>query len=249
VNKKCNDWMHPREFVQNNIEYRISSCTSLVSFKKNQEFILNQMAFNPFHKFSKISKEILLLKYDVWYDFLNETEQYILCNFTMDAEELIEGLISLSNERVVYYYDLLASEFTADIEVQYLQEWNKQHSKIYDYLVMKIRELKNQSPTIIFRRTVDILNDVMAHTLYELQEIDVLLFSEDETPGISIDDICVYLHSKDNKFLFNKIKDYQAIRPFSKMVIKNQTQENLENKCHIFFSHLAKENNIEYIII
>lgn len=243
----CPKWLHPRKFIRNNIEYRISCSKSIAAFKNSQEFILNQMAFNPYHKFTNIAKEILLLKYDIWYDYINEIEQYILCNFNLDVEVLLENIVKLSDKRADYYHNTLEVNFTSEVDIFYIEKWKEQHNYIYDFLVLEIQKLPKCNPTTIFKKIVELLNKVMNHTLYELQELDVLIYS-DETPGISIDNICIHLHKKEHLFLIDKIKRYQEIRKFDSIIIKNQTSNDIELKCEIFFGELEKLG-LKYSII
>ena len=61
----------------------------------------------------------------------------------------------------------------------------------------------------------------MNHTIYELQELDILLYGSG-TPSLNIDDIFYILNSNDGTYLEKKVHRFQELRDFSKINIKSQ---------------------------
>jgi len=241
-------WIHPRPFVRNNIEYRLSSSASISKFKEAQTFILGQVAFNPYHTFSNIAKEILLLKYDVWYDYINELEQYILCHLSEPSDIIINEAVEMSNRRVVYYGETLADAFRRQEDIRYIAEWSQQHNRIYALFIKEVRKLEGQAPAIIFKNIVTLLTEIMNHTLYELQEIDIILYS-DETPGLSFDNTCLrYINSYGKSLIVEKIQEFRKIRNFDSIIIKNYIDVDVEVFCTELKDYF-KENGITYTII
>lgn len=248
MNKKS-IWMHPRKHVSNNIEYRIATANALASFKRDQGFIMGQVAHNPHHKFSRLAKEIMLLKYDVWYDYLNEVEQYILCNYDKDILELVSGAIKMGDKRVIYYKETLEDNFLRKEEVGYISQWNDYHDKIYATLREEIICLKDSSisGSQLFTKISGIITKAMNHTLYELQELDILRFSDD-TPCLNIDDICISILRDDDDAFLKRVYRFLEVRKFDSIIINQQTDVGLSNICR-YSIDILKEQGISAVIV
>lgn len=239
--------MHPRNFVPNHIDYRISTAKTISHFKTAQGFILDQLSYNPYHTFSNVAKEILLLKYDVWFDFIVELEQCFLYNYdTATKDELVAHAVKLSNKRVPYYLDSLYSEFTDTINRDYIDKWDSEHSNIYEYFVKEMESHTTETPHSLYRAIVFDLVKVMNHSLYELQELDIILFS-DKTPSFNVDDVCFKLNKEDSTYLLRKLFRYKSYRDFNKINIKNQTANDVSVVCRDWLNILT-DNQIEYTV-
>lgn len=232
--------MHPREFVPNHIDFRISTAKSISHFKTAQGFILDQLSYNPYHTFSNIAKEILLLKYDVWFDFIVELEQCFLVNYdSASKEELLEIAVKLSDKRVPYYMSSLRKEFTDTTSREYINKWDIEHKNVYEYFVKEIRSHTTESPHALYRAIIYDLTKVMNHTIYELQELDIVLFGEN-TPSFNIDDVCYKINKDDPNYLIKKLHRYQDYRKgsFTKINLKNQTSSDVSIVCKIWLGKL-----------
>ncbi len=241
----CNVNFHPRKFIHNNIEFRIRTSEAISTYKLNQAFVLNQAAYNKHFKFSSLSKDILLLKFDVWYDWLNEVEQ-ILLKSKNDIK--IKEILKAAQDRKEYYEKTLRNNFEgADLE--FINFWIEIHDKVYELMIKKILNLQmNVSKGDLFFNITKILSNVMKRTLYELQELETII-SDRGAVNICVDNICIEIFKKDFNFFKEKILKYQNIKKFNSVVIKNYSDsDNLEISCEKALEYL-KENNIEYIII
>ncbi|MCK5536493.1 MAG: hypothetical protein KAI79_06680 [Bacteroidales bacterium] len=237
-------YFHPRPFVGNNIEYRIGSSAAQVRFKESQTYILNQLAFNPFHKFSVTAKEILLFKYDIWFDFINELEQYLLVthNGNIDAD----NIIGFSDIRAQYYKDTLIKQ--PEVQNNYFMVWDHEHDVLYQYFINKIKEICNADMprASIFGAIIDVLIKVMAHTLYELQELDIIFFTRD-TPIFNLDELSCNSNQV-NCLLYDRILNLKKVRNFDSIIIKNYLNDAVPFKLTNLYKHL-KEDNIKYIVV
>lgn len=235
--------MHPREFIPNHIDFRISTAKSISHFKTAQGFILDQLSYNPYHKFSNIAKEVLLLKYDVWFDYIVELEQCYLANYdTASKQELVDIAKTLSNKRVDYYMDSLYNEFSDEESRDYIDKWDIEHKSIYKYFISEMDTYTTESPHALYRAIIQDLTRLLNHTLYELQELDIILFS-DKTPSFNVDDICYKLNKEDPKYLNSKLDRYLSYRdlPFTKVNLKNQTSGDVSIMCKVWINKLVKE--------
>jgi len=216
----CNLWFHPRKFVANNIQYRIASGKSIANYKNAQSFLMSEIAFNPFHTFSNVARETLLFKYDVWFDFLCEVEQFLLVEegkyFT---EETIKTVKLLSEERVRYYQTVIKDN-PGIFEENYMKIWNEVHEMIYDYLVSSLTDLIGLNKSTAFSKLTEILINVMNHTLYELYEIDILQFSENDFI-FNYDSVCTsYYDVFGESLILKKYEIFLKVRKPNGIIIK-----------------------------
>ena len=175
--RKESKYFHPREFVSNNIEYRIASSLSMSKFKETQSFILNQLAFNPYHTFSKSAKEILLFKFDIWFDLLCEIEQYILikqekCSFD-EIWDLLELRKSYEEETLPHVETILPQYIEIHSSVKLIL-FEFQKEVLEDILNLKL------TPAGIFGAIVDLVIVSLNHILYTSEEIDRIFDDSDE---------------------------------------------------------------------
>lgn len=246
--KAKSEWMHPREYVRNNIEYRISTANAISSFKRDQVFIMGEISYNPHHVFSDTAKEIMLLKYDVWYDYINEVEQYILCS-DGSISEMIHEVMLMSDARIDYYEEILRDNFTEQFQVEYIAQWTEYHNYIYNKLKKSVTSLKNADITKsqLFSKIVRMITKAMNHTLYELQELDVLRFSND-SPSFNVDDTCIDIMQENKDAFLDRVYRFLEVRSFSNIIIKQQTDSSLTSICRRSIDILA-ERGISSVII
>ena len=217
-------YFHPREYVGNNIEYRIGSSAALARFKETQSFILSQLAINPFHKFSVSAKEILLFKFDVWFDLLCEIEQYMLIK---QSDATYEEIMVLAEQRSDYAYETLDK---ADcVESDFL--------KTYKELILILRPLHEEtlesllatdiSPSSKFGSIVDLGIRALNHVLYVVQELDVIYYT-DSTPMLNLDalscDMVSPISSTHICSAIKRIDAYRKIRYFDEIIIKDYVE-------------------------
>ncbi len=218
--RNCNLWFHPRKFIANNIKYRMASGRAIASYKSAQVFLMNEVAFNPFHSFSTVAKEILLLKYDVWFDFLCEVEQYLLVeDGKYVTESNIETIKLLSDERV-QYYEYVMAENPGIFDDKYLVIWKEVHKLVYNFLTEQLNDLVGLNKSEGFKKLTNDLINIMNHTLYELYEVDILMFSDAEFV-FNYDSLCVtYCATHEVPLIIKKLEIFNKIRKVNSIIIK-----------------------------
>jgi len=247
-NDRCSLYFHPRKFIENNIKYRISSGASIAKYKHSQAFLLTELSFNPYHEFSRIAKEILLLKYDVWFDFLCEVEQFLLVNSNKYIDEgCVRQIIDMSDERVAYYEETMGDNpdvFSED----YLATWKQVHEMSYNLLKENIRELKDLNASEFFDGMTEKLINTMNHTLYELHECDVVFFS-DGILEFNLDSVCCTYHDKFGESLIvNKYDIYTKVRATDLILIKQYSDVNIPfNQTPL--KRILEEKQIKYKVV
>ena len=217
-------YFHPRPFVGNNIEYRIGSSAAMSRFKESQAFILGQLAFNPFHVFSTSAKEILLFKFDIWFDLLCEIEQYIL----IEQENIkFKDVWKMSEERQMYAFEtLLGSDI---VDTVYFKRYLELTSLLKDFHQELLEEIiaTDLNPASIFGAIVDLAVRALNHILYVVQELDVVMYSN-KTPMINLDvlscEISYPLSSGNLCPAIERLNIYQDIREFNEIIIKDYVE-------------------------
>jgi len=212
-------YFHPRPFVGNNIEYRMGSSAALARFKETQSFILGQLALNPFHKFSSSAKEILLLKFDLWFDLLCEIEQYILI---VQDNVSFEEIWEMSEARQRYAVDTLRE--AQEIDQQYFTYYLELTGLLKDYHKNLLTTIlgSDLNPASLFGSIVDLSVGALSHILYVVQELDVMMYSN-KTPVINLDALSCEVEFSGDYFCpaITRIETYLKIRKFDGIVIKD----------------------------
>ena len=244
-----NSNFHPREFIHNNINYRIKTSEAIGYFKMNQVFVLEQIRFNDTIKFSDVSKDIMLLKYDIWYDWLNEIEQIILKRYNCDLKQIKKEIIEDSRIRKIYYEDSLKNNFEGR-DLEYIEFWINEHSFVYTYFIEKINELdENIKKEDFFIQLTKLTTEILRRTLYELQELEVLFNHSDQKVNLCIDNVCIELIKRGIVKFDEKIDRYSSIREINSVVIKNYSDaKNLSIACNLPFK-ILKHRKIDYTIL
>jgi hypothetical protein len=243
INRRSESYFHPRKYVGNNIEYRIGSSKALSKFKESQTFLLSQLLTNPFHKFSITAKELLLMQYDLLFDFYTELEQYFLVE---NGNSNIEDILELTSFRINYMRDTLIQVDKLDKE--YLKKWLEMHVSMRTFIEENADIIMDDSLLIAgkFAYLVDIGIMIMNHTLYELEELDNLFYTK-TTPIFIFDEISCR-QKEEVCGIIEDIKIGLSIRDFKKVIIKNYVDGNISEHKEDIHRQL-KEMNLDYEII
>jgi len=243
-----NQYFHPRKFVGNNIDYRIGSSAALAKFKEAQTFIFNQLAFNPYHEFSYSAKEILLLRFDVYFDLLCEIEQYLLIK---QDEVKFDDVWDMNEERKDYVINTLLEQCT-DLDKRYFLTYLKLMSPLSDYhevIVKNILENEELSLATKFSAITDLIINVLHHILYVLQELDIVFYTENK-PIINLDILSCELETSEGILCpaINRIEIYSTIREINSIVIKDYIDIDYPIKETKLYEFMERKN-IKYQII
>lgn len=243
--RNSSEFFHPRKFIGNNIEYRIGTSSALARFKEAQSFLLSQIALNPYHKYSESAREIILFNYDVSFDFLCELEQYLLVKQeNTDITEIIE----LSEKRYDYIFEVLKKESVL-INQEYLGFCVKIHDRLFSFFKEKIKEIYETRVGIgsLFGSVIEFYIRVMNQTLYRLEELDTVFFSN-KTPIFILDS----LSCGNNLYMCpisEKVTLFRKVRPFDEIIIKDYLPlDEFSEKKELLKENL-KKNKIKYTII
>ena len=183
-------YWHPRKRIANNLLYRIASSSAISRFKMSQTATLKELYKNPDIEFSDDAKEILILKYDVWSQFVYTLEQFLLVERGASADAIIEFCNSIVSEIEEYYNDTLMNDDKVGLNIRYIQLWTKIHHNLKELL---FEDIKTDIKNIVLEASTDMVNahvfdhiithlaDILHYTLYEVFALD-LLFYHDNSP-------------------------------------------------------------------
>ena len=179
--------------MPNNITLRILGSLCIGKYKESQAFALGELTNTSIHTFSQTSREILLLKYDIWFRWLVEVEDVLRRRRTKlpedrdDSARIAEVIMQISDTLEAEYTSILRS-YSETFDPKYVEIWLRVHSYLYKYLRARILALTDKDVHAFMVTITDLLILVMDNTLFELHEIDNLFNGGDAF--ISYDDIC-----------------------------------------------------------
>lgn len=215
---KCSE-----NFIPNNIHLREVSSLCIAKYKNSQAFALSQLSANAKHVFSKSAKEILLLQYDIWFQWLITVETMLREN--IDSEDSIANeVIKISDDYAgEYKMILLTNPLVFDEKFSLL--WLEVHSLLYVYLQTKIKESTTKDAMTFMVEVTDVLISVMNNTLFELHEIDAV-FNREQI-FVSFDDLCLDYDIVMNKncLLIDRLKSYSKFRKFTDVIVKDYSSK------------------------
>ena len=206
INSEC---FFGSKYIRNNVEYRVVSSQVHSVFKMEQSKILSELVINKAqHRFSTTAKEIMLLKYNVWSDFLLDLEQFLITNWGSDT--LPDDIKSMMDDRDKCYTTTIEDPHNG-FDQEFVSIWEEVHGLLFHYLRNSIVH-KYGSKARTFKIIADTISSIMAHTLYEVYEIDVLLYhTGTTTPSVllHLDHLVTHIHESTGvNILLERYKTY-----------------------------------------
>lgn len=244
-------------YVSNNIEFRIVSSNAICQFKADQAFDFNELVRNPvcsiFHK----NREILLLAYDTFFGYILQLEKCFVKHNkeNMITEELLVEILSLYDECIIRINSTLV-DHESFFDQQSVEILKSTHKRFIFYARQKITSVVNTSIMIAFPTIVHTLSNVLNDLLFEIHEVDFLLYGDKSlsTPFISFSQICYDMYNNNIDVLSERLSIYQKYFPQCKSyTIKNYTTHtiNIENFAkngidivNISFNDQCFDNNV-----
>jgi len=210
------------KFKPNNIGFRVVSSKCIEVYKNAQGFALSEVSRRSIHTFSKTSREILLLEYDVWFRWLIEVEA-LLKNDGEVKESTKKAIVELSD----VYTNSMERTISTHPEVfdsNYVNVWRESYKLVHNYMKKEILLSTASDISGLMSYVTAVILAVLNTTLHELYEIDTLVYTQD-LMFISICDICVSyktLNRGDNCLLLERLEVYRKTRNFGdSIIVKN----------------------------
>jgi len=175
------------KFMPNNINFRMYGAKARALYSNSQSFALSQLQSNKAHNFSQTAIEILLLKYDMWFKWLIECESILRKEQSYDRV-IREELIFCSNTIHKEYAGMIEDNMEY-FDYEFTDVWIKCHKSLYDLLIESVLSYEATSITDLIIHISNTLIKVMDATLYELQEVDSIIYTQEDV-FISVSDVC-----------------------------------------------------------
>jgi hypothetical protein len=162
------------EYVQNNINFRIVSSHTISKFKEAQAFDFNEINTAEYKdKFSKATREIVLIEYDYWFKFILEVERYFLQygeekNLTSCCSVKIKPIL---DQVFTYIEDILIShdELFSNSLISYVI---KIHEIAKQPLAEMLNELEGLSIFIAFPMVTKIISAYLQMVMFSMFEFN-----------------------------------------------------------------------------
>lgn len=210
-------------YVPNNINFRITSSHVVSKFKSDQSFDLNEVVNSKNYRFTKESREFLLLNYDIWSKCVMRLERICITHhdasglsksFLNTVNHIIDTAFSDINDIVISNHFLFNNEQFAIIK-----QVEDYHREVLDRTV---DHCVGKTIYYAFPKIVSVISASLHNILFQLQEIEILMSDEQEKIINLSDDFDNALSAKtDYKLLVEKIKVYMDKFGIKTFVLKN----------------------------
>ena len=214
------------DYVENNIEFRIVSSKMIERYKSTQSFVLSEMIHGEY-KFSKTSKEIVLLVTDTVFAWVIGLENYLIRDgvpvFDTEAKDFA---IKKAIEVEKYYMDIIRTK-SEIFDSEIAEVWESVHIEKFSNILEILSELEGTSDIEAFSTIVAILIEMLDTLKFELYEIDYLV-NDGEDPFLCMTDLCIISTQQYGKFLLPiraKIYNERFNIKEEGFIFKNYSQE------------------------
>jgi len=211
-------------YIQNNLAYREVTSDVIIDFKIAQKAVMNQLQMNNSHQFSKTAKEVLLLKYSVWFNFLLKLELVLL---TTKPEERRERIGALLNERSRCYKDTIKRN-PKIFDQEWFEIWDIVHQHLFDYLTITHQILDVNDKCKYYRSFGKLLIKVLSQTLFEAFEVDVILNKDKDYIHLHLNSLDFsYKEATGKSLLVTRMKYYEKIKKVNKVILSSYIDSGL----------------------
>lgn len=214
--------------VRNNIAFRVESSQAIAKFKQHENFILGQILYGKYD-FSETSREIILLNFRLWTDWLNQIENTI--SF-LEEEKLTQS----DKNHILYKAKAVENKYTKALisnseifKTKKSKCWLEVHKIVgYEHLIGEINKIVGCSKVRAFNTIVDALIETMLMVMYELWEIKLVSHVEYENK-LAFTEMCnLKLNSKNPvNFLLKRAEIYSKYYGEVDFVIQNYTSQKI----------------------
>lgn len=228
--------------LRNNLEYRIVTSKHLAAFKDSQAFIFDQL-INGKYKFSSTSRELILLLYEQWFKLLLHIEQKLVTCNVVNQSIIDEFIIKVDNR----YKEIKSISLDDSYFDQHLvSNWFLIHKASFELFRDNLPSVTNKNNKCAFAEISTNTIKYLNYSLFELHEIDALLYSKHE-PFLCVDELNYF--NKQNgcpELVINRLKLYKSLNyKLDKIKIKNYCNRSIPNN----LIENLKQENVEVTII
>lgn len=162
------------EYVQNNINFRIVSSHTISKFKEAQAFDFNEINTAEYKdKFSKATREIVLIEYDYWFKFILEVERYFL-QYGEDKKlgSCCSGQIKPILDHMFNYIEDILISYDELFSASLVEYVTKIHQIAKEPLSKLLNELEGQFVSMAFPLVVKIISAYLQMIMFSMFEFN-----------------------------------------------------------------------------
>ena len=218
--------------IRNHLNFRIAESKRIEKLRGLQAFSLNEVQNNPVYTFDEASKAALVLQYEMWNDWVNGLGKVLLNVETgqLVNEDMAVFFVNSAKEAHRRYLNLMSTNpdhFPKNFTEVHLLT----HTVMADRFIDKLHRAKGMDAIEAIVFLTRSLEAFLQSGLFELQEVDFLVFHEDiKHPFISIDqqDLNDANNSKSSSTI-KRVKIYQKFFDMTSVVVKSY----IEGPCNL----------------
>lgn len=220
-------------FVRNNLQFRILSSVCISKFRDTQAAALNEIEFNKRYKFHEVSKSALLLQYDLWFGWLIHVERVLVKQPENSplSNDTTKSIIASAETVEIHSYDHILKREKEVFSEEYLKGHFSVRKFSFDAFKSELDKVSGQVIGNAMYSLTHALITMMENSLYELQELDHILFSENrEDSFLSIQTWDLNLLKETNNCVVLKRGElFCKVYGVSKFNLKNYTLDDTPN--------------------
>jgi hypothetical protein len=211
-------------YVKNNIYFRAVSSHCIERFKNSQAVLLTNVIDKEKYNFNSTAVELLNASFDQWFRWLTVVEKFFLETKRIGRPEL--QYIANLGDRRFETIEIIVLSHPDVFDPKFSEIWLDAHTSLHEFFTKRIINLVSEDDDPVRPETVlpDItknLIQILNNTLFELHEIDNLLYSK-EMPFLSYEDLCTdYKEQYGHCILKNRVIIYKKYFDLSEVYIKN----------------------------
>lgn len=169
-------------YTPNNINFRIVSSKTIAQFKHDQSFDFAELVYNNKVVFSPQSREIVLLGYEEWFNFILMLEKYFIS---------LDDKATLEQRNVQYILELMSNtkERIAQVMTEHPQYFGEHVTKLISrigspilvkYMLSGVANIVGKSIYTAFPYVVTLISETLHQGLLALAEYETLLHKPNE---------------------------------------------------------------------
>jgi hypothetical protein len=180
-------------YVKNNIYFRAISSHCIERFKNSQAALLTNVIDKKKYNFNETAIELLNISFDQWFRWLTVVEKFFLEASRIGVSEL-NYIISLADRRLETI-EILVLSHPDVFDPKFVKIWFEVHNKLHEFFKVRIdnlitKDTEAKRPELILPFITNNLIQILNNTLFELHEIDNLIYNKG-LPFVSFEEMCI----------------------------------------------------------
>lgn len=218
--------------IRNHLNFRIAESKRIEKLRGLQAFALNEVQNNPVYTFDESSKAALVLQYEIWNEWVGGLGKVLLNVSTGNVVtvEMKNFFVNSAKESLQSYLDSMGNN-SDHFPKEFVEVHRKTYTIMADRFIDNLYYTSNMTAIEAIIYLTRSLESFLQSALFELQEVDYLIFHDDmQHPFISIDqqDLNDANNSKSSSTV-QRVKVYKKFFDMKNIVVKSY----IEGPCNL----------------